>query len=134
MDLLLFFDNILTANILGMWEKRRSFTPNAGVPLPSEPVSQYRCTDFWTFLKLMIMIEQMKMMQMSYLVIWQVLLFGQVSHRSNSRHFFQNLENPVLVQTLSYKRKITYHLLLFAFFHKLQFQSRMLDIVCCICL
>ena len=30
-----------------------------------------------------------------------------------------NLEDPVLVQTLSYRRKITYHPLPIGFFHKL---------------
>ena len=34
------FDNIFTANILGMWEKRRSFTFHAGMLLPTEPISQ----------------------------------------------------------------------------------------------
>ena len=37
------FDNICTANVLGMWKKRKGFTPHAGVLFPSEPVSQYRC-------------------------------------------------------------------------------------------
>ena len=32
---------LFTANILGMWEKRRGFTPHAGVLLPGEPVPQY---------------------------------------------------------------------------------------------
>ena len=34
---------LFTANILGMWEKRRGFTPHAGVLLPGEPVPQYIC-------------------------------------------------------------------------------------------
>ena len=39
---------------------------------------------------------------------------------SNSSHLFWNLENPVLVQTLSYRRKTTNHLLLIiGFSHKL---------------
>ena len=37
------FNNIFTANILGMWEKRRDFTPHAGVFLLNEPESQYIC-------------------------------------------------------------------------------------------
>ena len=36
------FDNIFTENILGMTEKKRGFTPHAGVLLRSEPVSQYK--------------------------------------------------------------------------------------------
>ena len=38
------FNNIFTANILDMWEKRRDFTSHPGVFLPSEPESQYICT------------------------------------------------------------------------------------------
>ena len=45
--------------------------------------------------------------------------FGQVPHRSNSNHLFWNLEDSVLVQTLPCGKKITYHLLLIGFFHKL---------------
>ena len=37
------FDNICTANIVGMWKKKKGFTTHAGVLFPSEPVSQYRC-------------------------------------------------------------------------------------------
>ena len=37
------FDNIYTENIMGMWEKRRGFTPHTGVLLPSKLVSKYRC-------------------------------------------------------------------------------------------
>ena len=40
------FNNICTANIFGMWKKRKGFTPHAGVLFPSEPVSQYRCMNF----------------------------------------------------------------------------------------
>ena len=36
-----------------------------------------------------------------------------------SSHLFCNLKDPVLVQTLSYERNITYHLLLISFSHKL---------------
>ena len=35
------FNNIYTANILGMWEKRRGFTPHAEVLPPIEPVSHW---------------------------------------------------------------------------------------------
>ena len=41
-------------------------------------------------------------------------------YNHKSIHLFWNLEDPVLVQILSYNRtKITYHLLLIDFFHKL---------------
>ena len=43
MEFPLVFDNICTANVLGMWKKRRGLTPHAGVLFPSEPVSQYSC-------------------------------------------------------------------------------------------
>ena len=84
-------------------------------------VSQYHNTDVWTFLKqkLMIMIEHIKMMTIPYLDILSLRLSGQVPHRSNSSHLFRNLKDPVLVQTLSYRRKITYHLLLIGFFYEL---------------
>ena len=59
------------------------------------------------------------MMQIPYLEIRSVLLSGQVPHGSNSSHLFWNLEDLTVVQTLSYRRKITYHLLLKGFFHKL---------------
>ena len=60
------------------------------------------------------------MMQMPYLDIWSMPLSRQVLHRSNSSHLFWNLdEDPVLVQTLSYRTKITQILLLIGFFHKL---------------
>ena len=68
----------------------------------------------------MIMIEHIKMMQLPYLEIWSLRLSGNASyHTSNSCHLFWNLEDPVLVQTLSYRRKITHHPLLIGFFHKL---------------
>ena len=38
------FDNIFTTSILGMWEKN-GFIPHAGVLLPNEPISNYRCMD-----------------------------------------------------------------------------------------
>ena len=49
--------------------------------LPSEPVSQYSCKNF---LKLMIMIEHIKKMQIPRLDIWSMLLSGQVPHRNKS--------------------------------------------------
>ena len=61
-----------------------------------------------------------KVIQMiPYYGIWSLLLSGKVSHASNSNHLFSNLEGSVLVQTLSYRRKITYHSLLIGFSHEL---------------
>ena len=39
-------------------------------------------------------------------------------HTSNLSSLFWNLENPVLVQALSYRRKIAYNSLLIGFSHK----------------
>ena len=102
------FDNIFTANMLRIRKKR-------GL-LPSEPVLQYNCS-VKTFLKLMIMIEHIKMIQIHCLDIWSMLLSRQVPHRSNSSHLFWNLKDLALVQILSQRRKITYQLLLIGFFH-----------------
>ena len=107
--------HIYTANILGTWGKRRGFNPHAGVIISVT-------INVWTFLKqkLMIMIEHIKMMAIPYLEILSMLPYGQVPHRSNSQwHLFWNLKDSVLDQTLSYRRKITYHVLLLVFFHKL---------------
>ena len=96
--------------------------PHAEVLLPSEPVAQNR---YINLLKLMIMIEHIKLMQIPYLDIWPMHLSGQcLIHRRNASHLFWNLEDPVLVQTLSYKRKITYCLLLIGFFQKTDFNGR----------
>ena len=57
------------------------------------------------------------MIQIPYLDILSVLLSGQEPRTSNLSHLFSNLEDPVLVQTLSYKRKITYHPLIIGFFN-----------------
>ena len=86
--------------------------PHAGVFLLSDPVSQHRC------MNLPKIDDNDKphkndAMQIPYLEIWSMLLSGEVFHRSNARHLFWNLEDPVLVQTLSYRRKITYRLLSF---------------------
>ena len=123
MDFPALFNNIFAVNILGMWENKRGFTPpppttTTTIQGYSSLLSQYHNTDVWTFLK-PIMKEHIKMMQIPYLDIWSMLLFGQIFHRSNSSHLFWNLKDPVLVQTLSYRRKITYHLLLIGFFQKL---------------
>ena len=76
--------------ILEMREKRggEGFTSHAGVLL--SPMSHYHNRDVWTFLKLMLMIEHMKMMQMPYLDIRSMLLSGQVLHRTNSSQLFWN--------------------------------------------
>ena len=55
--------------------------------------------------------------------------FGVEWLRSNSSHLFGNLEYPVLIQTLSYMRKITYYLLLIGFSHKI-ISMQMLGISC----
>ena len=83
--------------------------------LPSEPVSQYRCMN----LPITDDSDRAHKNDANALDIWSILLPGQVPHRSNSSHLFWNLEDTALVQTLSYRRKITYHLLLIEFFHKL---------------
>ena len=56
--------------------------------------------------------EHIKLMEILYLDIWSMLLSEKISYRSNSSHLLWNLEEPVIVQTLSsyYGRKITYHL------------------------
>ena len=50
---------------------------------------------------------------------WSMLLSGQVPHTSNSIHLFWNIEDLALVETVSCRRKITYHLLLIGFCHQL---------------
>ena len=64
------------------------FTSHAGVLL--SPMSQCHNTDVWTFLKPMLMIERMKMMQMPYLDIRSTLLSGQVPYRTYSSQLFWN--------------------------------------------
>ena len=68
--------------ISAMWKKRRGVTSHAGVFL--SPMSHYHNADGWVFLKQMIMIEHMKMMQMFYLGIRSMLLSGQVPYRTKS--------------------------------------------------
>ena len=86
--------------MLGIWEngRRGGFTSDAGMFLPSELFLQYRCfskTDDNDRK------NKNKMMQIPYLNIESMLLSRQVSHRSNSNHLIWNLEDSVLVQTLS---------------------------------
>ena len=99
-----------------MWEKRGALTAMQGC---SFLVRQCHNTELWTFLKLITMMEHIKMMQIPYPDIWPMLFSGEVPHRSHWSQLSWNLENPVLVQKLSYRREITYHRLLIAFFHKL---------------
>ena len=103
-----------------MREKRRSFTtpPPHPVQSCSSLVSQYHDT-FMNLPKTDDNDRTHKKIQIPYLHMWSLLFPGQVSHRSNSSQLFWNLENPVLVQSMYYRRKITYHLLLTGFFHKL---------------
>ena len=72
-----------------------------------------------TFLKLMIMIEHIKMIQIPCLDIWPMLLSGYLSHWSTSRNLFWNLRpcaswNIVLEKENSLPTTITDWL-----FHKL---------------
>ena len=118
-------DNIFTANIL---RRSRALPPYWGC---SSLVYRYQNTDVWTFLKLMVMIQHVKMVQILCHDICSKLLSGQVLHTRNSSHFFWNLKDPVLVRTLPYRRKqLTTHYWL-AFFLN-WFQYMMLDIICCI--
>ena len=80
LGIFLAFDNAFIANILRTLEKEGGF-------LPSESVSQYRCS-VRGFLKLMIMIEHMKKIRIPRLDIWSMLRSGQVPQRSNSSHLF----------------------------------------------
>ena len=64
------------------------FTSHAGVLL--SPMSQCHNTDVWIFLKPMLMIQRMKMMQMPYLDKRSMLLSGQVPYRTYSSQLFWN--------------------------------------------
>ena len=65
------------------------------------------------------MIVRIKIMQITYLDIWSMLLSGQVSHtmRAIQVTYFGILKT--LCQFLPYRRKITHHPLLIGYFHKL---------------
>ena len=70
------FNNIFTANIyIGNVGKKGNFTSHAGVLLSL--MSWFQNKDVWTFLKPTIMIEHMKMMQMTYLDITQCFFQGK---------------------------------------------------------
>ena len=82
MDFPSVYDNICTANVLGMLEKRRGFTSHAGMLFASEPVSQCRClnlpkTDDNDR-------THIEIIQAPYLDIWSMLLSGQVPHRMSN--------------------------------------------------
>ena len=49
------------------------------------------------------------MMQILYLDISSIVPSGQESRTSSLSYLFWNLEDSVLVKTLSYRSKITYH-------------------------
>ena len=86
-----------------MQEKRNEISP-LGVLFPSELVSQYRC------MKLSKTDDNdrtRKMMQILYLDISSMLPSGQHPRTNNLSHLFWNTEDPVLVETLTYRRKIT---------------------------
>ena len=68
--------------------ERGGFTSNAGVLL--SPMNRYHIKDVWTVLKLILMIEHMKIMQMLYLDIRSMLLYGQVPYRTNPSQLFWN--------------------------------------------
>ena len=65
-----------------------------------------------TFRKLMIMIQHIEMMKTSYLGIWSMIPSGQLPHTSNSSQWLWNLNDLVLVQTLSGGKQITSHCIL----------------------
>ena len=59
------------------------------------------------------------MIQIPYLVIWSMLLSGQALHTTQAIQVtFFNFEDPVLVHTLYYRMKATYHPLLIGIFHE----------------
>ena len=71
--------------LLPMWG---SSSPQWASQMPVK--SQDRCVNLNKTDELMIMIEHMKMMQMSYLHIWSMLLSGHMPHKTNSSQLFWN--------------------------------------------
>ena len=63
----------------------------------SSLVNRYHTIAVRTFLKLMIKIENIKMMQIPGLDIWSMLFAGLVLHRIDSSHLFWNFKDPMLV-------------------------------------
>ena len=66
-------------------------------------------------IKLKAITRHTKMIQMLCHNIQTMLLFGQVSHMTTSSHLFWKTKDPMLAQTLSYRRKRTYRPLLIDF-------------------
>ena len=77
-DFLLVFNNIATANKLGMWEKRRSFTP----PPPPPPPPPHP-------------IEHIKMIHIPFLDIWLVLFSEQVTLGAIQVYMHQRVISPI---------------------------------------
>ena len=71
---------------MGDGEKRRDFTR------PPCRVSHCHNTDVWTSLKLIMMIVHIKRYKYPILTYDQLLLSGQLPHRSNSSHLFLHLK------------------------------------------
>ena len=68
--------------------KEVGFTSHTGVLLSQ--INRYHITNVGTFLKPMLIIEHVKMIQMLYLDIRSMLLSGQVPYRTNSSQLFWN--------------------------------------------
>ena len=66
-----------------------------------------------SFLKLAIMIEHIKIMQIPHLDIWSMLLSGEVPQQAATQVTCLKDPASVLAQTQLYRRKITYHPLAF---------------------
>ena len=75
-DFLLVFNNIATANKLGMWEKRRSFPPPPPPP-PPHPI------------------EHIKMIHIPFLDIWLVLFSEQVTLGAIQVYMHQRVISPI---------------------------------------
>ena len=137
LGIFLVFDNIFKATYWECGRRRGVLSLLLLLPLPmrrcpsSSLVNRYHTIAVRTFLKLMIMIENIKTMQIPCLDIWSMLFSGQVLHRINSSHLFWNFKDSMLVQTLSYRMKITYQLLLIGFFLN-WYECMMLRKICCI--
>ena len=98
------FDNIFTTNMLGIWENE------ALLPMRGCSSLVNCCHSTGAFPKLMIMIEhKIKWCKYPILPHESMLLSGQVSNGRNSNHLLWNLEDSVLIQTLSLS--IGYHIL-----------------------
>ena len=104
-----------------MQDRKGAALPRGRVLLLSEQVSQYRCMNLPKT-------NDNDRTHKNYantlsLDIWSILLPGcffshviQEPHASHLFPVFWNFEDPVLVETLSFRRKITYHPLLIVLF------------------